>query len=117
MPNPSVSPFGGTMSAAPCRQTYQPLQPIDMLRSIINWNSWRLLIMANARFPRLVSHLDGYVQRSSLTPCTKKLRPGEACARLLNLESITSELLLPLWELGLRRFFSVSIQSRGCIPW
>ncbi|KAL7948338.1 hypothetical protein V8C42DRAFT_314143 [Trichoderma barbatum] len=97
------------MSATPCLKTYQAIQTIDKLRGIVNWDAWKLLVMANARALRLASHIDGSAQRSSLMPRAKEAyASAESCARVLILGSIAPELLLRLCELGLREIASAS---------
>ncbi|UKZ82334.1 hypothetical protein TrVFT333_010120 [Trichoderma virens FT-333] len=97
------------MSATPCLKTYQALQSIDKLRGIVNWESWKLLVMANARALRLASHIDGSAQRNPRMPRAREAyASAEACARVLILGSIAPELLLRLCELGLQENASAS---------
>lgn len=91
------------MSATPCLKTYRALQTIDKLRGIVNWDSWRILVLANARALQLVSHIDGSAQKNSLMPRAREAYAcAESCARVLILGSIAPELLLWLCELGLQ---------------
>lgn len=91
------------MSATLCQSTLQALQHIDKLRGYVNYDSWRLLIMANARALKLASHLDGSAKRSSLRPGAREAHAtAESCARVLILGSIAPELLPVLLERGLQ---------------
>ncbi|KAL6889773.1 hypothetical protein HDV57DRAFT_341632 [Trichoderma longibrachiatum] len=91
------------MSATLYQSTLQALQHIDKLRGYVNYESWRLLIMANARALKLASHLDGSAQRSSLRPRAREAHAAaQSCARVLVLGSIAPDLLLVLLERGLQ---------------
>ncbi|PTB67880.1 hypothetical protein BBK36DRAFT_1114330 [Trichoderma citrinoviride] len=91
------------MSATLCLTTLQALQHIEKLRGYVNYDSWRLLIMANARALGLASHLDGSARKSSLIPRAKEAHAtAESCARVLILGSIAPNLLPVLLERGLQ---------------
>ncbi|KAL6853149.1 hypothetical protein J3F83DRAFT_756372 [Trichoderma novae-zelandiae] len=91
------------MSATLCLNTLQALENIDKLRGYVNYDSWRLLIMANARALKLDRHLDGSAQKSSRIPRVKEAQANsESCARILILGSVAPELLLVLLERGLQ---------------
>ncbi|KAL7823427.1 hypothetical protein V8C26DRAFT_119110 [Trichoderma gracile] len=91
------------MSATLCQTTLQALQHIDKLRGYVNYDAWRLLVMAHARALKLASHLDGSAQRSSLRPRARESHAiAESCARVLILGSIAPDLLLVLLERGLQ---------------
>ncbi|RFU73426.1 hypothetical protein TARUN_8835 [Trichoderma arundinaceum] len=92
------------MSPMPCIQTYQALQVIDKLRGSENWESWKLLILANARALRIATHIEGSAQdQIPLMPRAREAyAKAESCARILILDSIAPGLLPRLCELGLQ---------------